>query len=73
MDVLGLTDASKICINVENIPEQGCQQMFYGCNALINPPQINVVNLETKALNGMFQNCTNLLSAPVLSSIITVR
>lgn len=61
-----LTDASEL-VFPSFVGEQSCEEMFYGCTSLVNPPLIlPATTLADGCYNSMFSGCTNLLTAPQL-------
>jgi hypothetical protein len=55
---------------LEHPPMYTCcfSAMFYGCSALIKPPELLAVQLASYCYDSMFMYCSNLLNAPELPS-----
>lgn len=66
----GLTDASKLVLPLQTIPNRGYASMFYGCVNLTKPPKLPAVNsFGDYCYNSMFRDCTSLTTAPELPSL----
>ena len=63
-----IVDASELILPKENLGGYNFQRLFYGCNSLLNAPNILGESIGVYACQSMFEGCSSLTTAPAISA-----